>query len=52
MEINVVVEGDSKLLSEFPWPLILKLEKINLITEYESVTQRVLLPIESVLQNA
>jgi hypothetical protein len=33
------VQCDSKLLSEFPWPIIFK---IKLLTEYESVTQKVL----------
>jgi hypothetical protein len=40
----VMVQGDSKLLSGFPWPIIFKPENntIKLLTEYESVTQRVL----------
>jgi hypothetical protein len=38
------MQCDSKLLSGFPWPIIFKThEKIKLLTEYESVTQEVLL---------
>jgi hypothetical protein len=36
----------------FPWPIIFKPEAIKLLTEYESVTQKVLLFIETILQNA
>jgi hypothetical protein len=38
------IQGDSKLLSGFPWPIIFKPEKnkIKLLTEYEDVTQKVL----------
>jgi hypothetical protein len=39
-----LIQGDSKLLSRFPWPIIFKLEtkkKKKLLTEYESVTQKV-----------
>jgi hypothetical protein len=41
---KIKVQGDSKLLSEFPWPIIFKSEttKIKLLTEYEGVTQKVL----------
>jgi hypothetical protein len=48
------IQGDSKLLSGFSWPIIFKSEKrkSKLLTEYESVTQRVLLYIELMLQNA
>jgi hypothetical protein len=48
------IQGDSKLLLRFSWPIIFKPEKnkTKLLTEYESVTQKVLLPVESILQNA
>jgi hypothetical protein len=37
----------------FPWPIIFKPEKLNKIyMEYESVSQKVLLITESMLQNA
>jgi hypothetical protein len=38
----------------FPWPVIFKNEKkkIKLLTEYESVTKKVLLFIRSILENA
>jgi hypothetical protein len=40
----VYVRGDSKLLSGFPWSIIIKPEKnrIKLLMEYKSVTQKVL----------
>jgi hypothetical protein len=41
--------SDSKLVSAFPWPIIFK---IKLLTEYDSVTQEVLLSVESIMQNA
>jgi hypothetical protein len=42
---------DSKLFSGFPRPTIFKSET-KLLTEYESITQKVLLIIESKTQNA
>jgi hypothetical protein len=53
-QILFIVEGDSKLLSGFPSSIIFQIgeSKIKLLTEYENVTQRVLLPIDSMLQNA
>jgi hypothetical protein len=41
---STVIQCDSKLLSGFPWPTIFKPEtnKTKLLTEYESVTQKVL----------
>jgi hypothetical protein len=47
-----IIQSNSKLLSGFRWPIIFKPEKIKLMKEYESVTQKVLLLIESILQNA
>jgi hypothetical protein len=37
------VLGDSESLSGFPWPIIFKSKKkkVKLLTEYESVTQKV-----------
>jgi hypothetical protein len=50
---HIFIEGDSKLLSGFPWPIIFEPgKKIKLLMDYEIVTQKVLLPIESMLQNA
>jgi hypothetical protein len=39
----VEIQHDSKLLSGFPWPVIFRPEKnkIELLREYESVTQKV-----------
>jgi hypothetical protein len=39
-------------LSRFPWPIIFKPEIIKTAYEYENVTQKVLLFIESILQDA
>jgi hypothetical protein len=49
----VNIEGDSKLLLGFPWPILFKPEEIliRLFTEFESATQKVLLSLESVVQN-
>jgi hypothetical protein len=49
-----IIRSDPKLLSGFPWPIILKpeTEQIKLLTKYESVTKKVSLPVESVVQNA
>jgi hypothetical protein len=51
---GTVIRGDSKLLSGFPWPIIFKPgnNKEKLHTEYENLTQIVLLSIKSILQNA
>jgi hypothetical protein len=46
------IQSDSKLLSVFPWPNFQTgNKKIKLLTKYESVPQKVLLLIESILQN-
>jgi hypothetical protein len=39
------IHDDSKLLSGFPWPIIFKSEinKLKLLMEYESATQKVLI---------
>jgi hypothetical protein len=37
-----IIRDDSKLLSGFSWPIIIKPEIIKLLTEYESVTLKVL----------
>jgi hypothetical protein len=51
IDFIINIQGDSKLLTVFPWPVIFQTgrNKIKLLTEYESITQKVLLPIESVL---
>jgi hypothetical protein len=44
LSLTVIVQGDSKLLSGFLWPVIFKSEskkKKKLFTEYESVTQNI-----------
>jgi hypothetical protein len=53
MQPLVYIQNDSKLLSEIPWPIIFKpvKTKIKLFTEYESVTQQVLLSTESILHS-
>lgn len=49
---RINIQGDYKLLSVFLWPIIFETgNKINLLAEYEIVTQNVLLPLESILQN-
>jgi hypothetical protein len=50
----LTLQGDSNLLSGFSWRIIFKTKKkeIKLFKEYESVTQKVLLFIEPILQNA
>jgi hypothetical protein len=48
-----LIQSDSKLLSGFPGPVIIKQEaKIKLLMQYENVAQKVLLPLDSLLQNA
>jgi hypothetical protein len=53
-DTGLKIQGDSKILSGFSWPIIFKLDnyKTKLLMEYEIVTQRVLLFIDSKLQNA
>jgi hypothetical protein len=46
------IQSDSKLLLGFPWSIIFNAERTKLFTEFESVTQKALFSIESVLQNA
>jgi hypothetical protein len=50
----LVIQDDPKLLSGFPWPINFQTEnnKIKLVMEYENVPQKVLLLIESMLQDA
>jgi hypothetical protein len=51
VQLGEVITGDPKLLWWFPWPIIFKpKKKIKLPMEYEIVTQRVLVHIESILQ--
>jgi hypothetical protein len=44
MEELQYIQGDSKLMSGLPWPVIFKSEKIKmkLFAEYQSITQEVL----------
>jgi hypothetical protein len=48
------IQSDSKFLSRFPWTIIFNTRnnKIKLLTEYESVIQKVSLPVELILKNA
>jgi hypothetical protein len=41
--LGLEVQGDSKLLPGFPWPINFQIgnNKIKLLTEYENVTQKV-----------
>jgi hypothetical protein len=45
------IRSDSKLLSGFSWSIIFKSEVIKYLTGYESVAQKVLLFVESTLNN-
>jgi hypothetical protein len=51
---SIPCTGDSKILSGFTLTIIFKpeIKKVKLLTEYESVTEEVLLSIEAILQNA
>jgi hypothetical protein len=47
------MQDDYTLLLWLPWPVILKPETTkSLLLEYESVTQKVLIPLQAVLLNA